>query len=293
MDLTILRVGSIVVIALIYMLFDLLNKRNVPSAFAYATLIYALALTVSYLNFTLVAESIGLAVAVLGFGYMLYKGGQLGAADVIELAALSMMMPLQPQAYLIPSVEQLGLPFIFSLIVNAGIAAFIIVPLFYIPRAERRYSGHILRLVGRQDAVKAAFVAGAYLIFAFSLSLIAVPNLVFMVLIALMLIGSALIALFEKPITGSMIKMIGPKEFEEGDIIEVRMMTQKSIEAAKRQVSSFGRLVTSRMISEMKRKRVKLKFPVYRNAFPFAVPLFISAVLSLLFGNLILFIVLH
>ena len=40
----------------------------------------------------------------------------------------------------------------------------------------------------------------------------------------------------------------------------------------------------------MKAKRVRNKMPVYRKALPFAVPIFAGVVLSILFGNIIFFI---
>jgi prepilin signal peptidase PulO-like enzyme (type II secretory pathway) len=53
----------------------------------------------------------------------------------------------------------------------------------------------------------------------------------------------------------------------------------------KKRVKSFGQLVTRKMISEMKEKRVSLKLPVYRQGIPFALPIFIGTMITVLLGN--------
>ena len=80
MDLLVLRVIVFAVLAFAYMMFDVLNNRNVPSYFAYASLVVGAAFTVLYLNVALIFYSALIAVATVGFGYVVYRIGQLGAA---------------------------------------------------------------------------------------------------------------------------------------------------------------------------------------------------------------------
>jgi Flp pilus assembly protein protease CpaA len=126
--------ASLVAITLVYAIFDIFNKRNVPTVFAYATLVVGVIFTLSTLNIMVIAESSVIAAVIFGLGYMLFKAGQLGAADVVELAAISMMLPIM-QTPLLANTYQYGIPFIVSVFIATGIAALVMIPLYYIPRA--------------------------------------------------------------------------------------------------------------------------------------------------------------
>ena len=43
----------------------------------------------------------------------------------------------------------------------------------------------------------------------------------------------------------------------------------------------------SRLQNKMKKKKVRDKFPVYKRAIPFAVPIFFGAILTIVVGNLL------
>src|SRR5208283_86630 len=129
MELLVLRLVSLVAIALVYMLFDLFNKRNIPELFAYGSVAYGLLLTVLYLNASAIAFSVAIAAVVLGLGYLVYRAGYLGAGDVFEFAALSLILPFQAVPLLL-NIPQFGIPFIVSVFMGGGIAALVAVPLY-------------------------------------------------------------------------------------------------------------------------------------------------------------------
>lgn len=290
MDLLSLRIASVVAISLVYMLFDVFNRRNVPSLFAYATLGYGFALTLLYFSATSILVALGVAFMVLGGGYFLYKAGQLGGADVIELAALSLVLPLQPAPFFMSGTNQFGLPFVVSLIINTGIVAIVLVPIYYLPKAKRALKKPLLSFVDNKGVFKALLLVVAYLAFVAFLKFETGITTTGMALLVLMVLASACIMLFEKPITGSMIEHVDASKFEEGDIIAFNLMDRKEIRDMKKHVKNFDRLVTDDIISEMKAKRMERKFPVYKKAMPFAVAIFAGVVLALLVGNLMLLI---
>ncbi len=287
MNLLLVRIASTIIIATAYMLFDIFNKRNVPGIFAYATLAYAAALTLLYLNTAAILTSVAIALVVLGVGYVTYRSGMLGAADVIEFAALSLIMPIQPAPLIAGSMPQLGIPFVVSVIIGTGIVALVIVPIYYIPKA--RCNKKIMR-VGRSSAIKALAIVAAYLFFAIALNEIGGITLHSAIILAVLLIGSATITLFEEPITGVMVKYAPVGDFEEGDLIAFNLMSRQDIEATRKRIKHFDRLVTYELIKEMRTKHITKKFPVYKEALPLALPILIGVVLSLLFGNIFLFI---
>jgi hypothetical protein len=283
MDLLYFRIASVVVIAFIYMLFDVFNRRNVPSFFAYATVAYGAVLTILYFNIGTILLSALIAIAVMGFGYFVYKIGQLGLGDAFELAALSLVLPLQPRG-LIGNLPTLGLPFIFSLLVCTGIAAIILVPLYYIPKSRKM---KIKARMSSSDIVKTITIGSAYLIFIFFLALVIRTSIYGIALLIAVIAGSISIMLFEKRITYMMVDMVDFRGFEEGDIIAFNLMDKNEIEQARKKVHSFERLITGELIAEMKKKDIRKKYPVYKRGVPLAVPIFVGVVLALLFGNLI------
>ncbi len=286
-QLLMLRIGVAFVIALIYMLFDIFNKRNVPSVYAYATVIVGVLFTISYLNSMIIIESAAIAAAVSALGYLVYKIGQLGAADVIELAAISLILPVQPAAYLIQNA-QLGLPFILSVFVATGIIALLMIPVYYVPRAARMMGKRFWSSITRKDLAKSLMTLGAYGIFTVFLILEANLGIAGIVVMAALMIGSSLTIAFERPIMDSMISFIPVSQFEEGDIVALSMMKKSEIAATRKKVKGFDRLVTYNIMKKMQKLRIKGKFPVYRQAMPLALPIFIGFVISILFGNLIL-----
>lgn len=288
MDLFLVRAASVVAIGAAYMLFDLLNNRNVPEIFAYATLAYGALLTVLYLQAGTIAVSAGIALIVLGLGYIVYRIGQIGAADVIEFAAISLMLPLQgiPIAGTLP---QFGLPFIISVLICTGIAALVIVPIYYLPRARRLLKKPLSSYIDNKGMFKVTLLTAVYAIFMAFLGLELGTGAAGLSIIALLLIGSTLVMLFERPITNAMVEMVPASRFEEGDIIAFSLMKRSDIAAVKRRVKGFDRLVTGKLIEQLKAKRISYKFPVYKNAMPLALPIFIGITVSLLFGNIILY----
>jgi Flp pilus assembly protein protease CpaA len=285
-----LRIASVLAIAFIYMLFDVFNKRNVPSTFAYFTLGYGFVLTLSYFNMSAVMTSSAVALAVLGVGYIVYRAGQIGAADVIELAALSLILPVQPVPVLASSFNQFGLPFAVTVIVAAGVVAMIIVPAYYLPRAKRMFKKPLSAFIDRKGAFKAVLIVVPYIAFVLFLEAEASINAVGLAILAAMMVGSSLLMLFEKPITDSMVELISIDKCDEGDIIAFNLMDKKDIDAIRKKVATFDRLLTRELIAQIKEKRIRSRLPVYRKALPFAVPLFAAVVISILLGNIIFFI---
>lgn len=97
--------------------------------------------------------------------------------------------------------------------------------------------------------------------------------------------------LFSIPITETMIKYVSPNEFDEGDIIAFNLMDQKSIERMRTRVKGFDRLLTNDLINEIKKKKIREKLPVYKEALPFALPILIGVLIAIALGNILFFII--
>ncbi|MFI5412763.1 MAG: hypothetical protein ACHQX1_02635 [Candidatus Micrarchaeales archaeon] len=290
-SLLIYRIAAILIIAFIYMIFDVFNKRNVPSIFAYASLIIGIIFTLSYYPDThTMLISTGIAVVIASVGYVFYRAGQLGAADVIELAAISLMLPIQPAPYLV-SYTQFGLPFIISVFIAAGVIALVMIPFYYLPRARAMLKKNLFRLITKGDMYKGFLLLAAYILFTGFMVYQLSVGIIGVTLMIIIMVSSMITAVFERPITDSMIEYIPIEKFEDGDIIATNVMKKSEINRIREKMKGFDRLVTQKTIAQMKKLKVKDKFPVYRQAMPLALPIFLGVVVSILFGNLMIVII--
>lgn len=288
MQLYVLRIVSLVVVALIYMLFDVFNKRNVPSFFAYATVVYGVILTISYFNVATILTSGAIALVVLGAGYLVYKVGQLGFADVIEFVALSLIFPLQKGSILIYYSAQYSFPFLVSVAVNTGIVAIILAPIFYIPEARKRLGVPLSSLITRRDLLKSLLLSTIYLVFILFVFLYTPISYIGVLILILILVSSSMLILFSTPMAESLVQYLSVDKFEEGDMIDLNLMGAKKVSKMRKRIKDFGGLVTNSLISKMKKAKIKEKFPVYREGIPFALFIFIGTMITILFGNVLL-----
>ena len=279
---------TLVSIALVYALFDVFNNRNVPSVFAYATVIIGVIFTLSSLNIVMIGESIAIAAIISALGYLLFRGGQLGAADVLEFAAISLVLPYL-QMPLMSSAFQFNIPFIISVFIASGIAALLMIPVYYIPRAVMILKKPLLAYINTGNLVKGLTITTAYAAFLIFLLFYANANVLLLGLLGIVAISSLSTILFERPITDSMVRFITPKQLEDQDIIAFNLMTKREISAVRKKVKGFNKLVNQKMINELNKKMPNGKLPVYRSAMPMALPIFIGVVVSLLIGNVLIY----
>ncbi len=269
-------------ISVLYAAFDLFNNRNVPDIFAYASVVLGLVITVLY-HADALTLSILIALLMAAVGYIIYRMGMWGAGDYFELVAISLILPFQPTP-LFGNGIQFGFPFILSVFVAAGFAAIWIVPIYYLLVKRRRWSWKL-------DTKRVLYSASMFILymilflFTYFITGFSATRLAMILFVA---IPSCVMIVFEEEITSRMVERVYPKQLEDGDIIAVNMMT----DAEKKYFSKyrgFERLATNKLIEKL--RNAKKKLPVYKNAAPFAVFILIGVVISLLVGNLILFVV--
>jgi hypothetical protein len=270
------------VITILYALFDLFNKRNVPDLFAYASVVVGLAITFVY-NSSNLAFSLELAVVIAVVGYLIYRLGLWGAGDYFELLAISLILPLQPAPLLVGG-NQLGLPFVLSVFVATGFAAIWIVPIYYLFFIKKTWRmkpdmKHVVYGVAL-FALYLLLFSAVYFFYGFTLGRL--------VLILLIAIPSAATLIFEEEITSRMVQRVYPSRLEDGDIIAFNMMDGEERKFFSK-YRGFGRLATRGLIARL--KNVKKKLPVYKNAAPLAVFILAGVIISLLFGDVVLFII--
>lgn len=272
-------------VSLLYALFDVFNKRDVPNAFVYAALVLAFLFTLTYPLQTIYI-SVAIALAVGTGGYLLYRKGLLGAGDFFEFVTISLILPLQP-APLLAAVNQFNLPFILSVFVATGYVTVILIAIYYLLIARNKGLEKGVKPDKNSIRLGLAMLLTAYAILLFVVSALVNINVYTIILIILIAIPSYLLLAYQKLINIRMVSFMYPKGLNEGDMIAVSLMSKAQRSLFKRKSKLFGGLATRSLIADI--KEVKVKIPVYRNAAPLALFIFIGVVLSLLFGNILLF----
>ncbi|VVB76680.1 Uncharacterised protein [uncultured archaeon] len=268
-------------IAIIYAAFDVFNKRNVPNAFAYVSIVVGIAVTF-LLNQGSIAYSFLIAIAIIGVGHVIYKMGFWGAGDYFELASISMIIPVQFTPLLI-GTGQLGLPFILSVFIATGLVAVWVVPVYYLLLRRNEYAkaGTDSRHIFYGLTLMLLYLAMSFMVYG-------VYGLDFgkLLLIVLIAVPSAITLTFEERITSNMIRFVGVEDIEADDIIALNVLEKSEIARLSKKYDGFGRLVTEKFLGEFRGSKEKL--PVYRNAAPLAAFILAGAAISVLFGNIIL-----
>ncbi len=290
MELFLIRIASLLAVGIIYMLFDIFNNRDIPSSTVYLLLAYSVVLTVLYLNVSIILMSALVAIGVIAFGYIIYRVGLIGFGDITELATLSLIFPFFNKS-LLYSITQLNIPFVISLILNAGFVAIILIPIFYLAKYKIRLKKPILKSVTDRTALKAAVIAAMYSLFLVFLALsfgVFYPGIA---VISIFAAFSIIMLLFERAITDSMVEYVGIKKFEEDELIAMNMLSQQEIVRLRKKLKHFGRLITPALIKEMKQKHFNKKLPVYKSPIPFAAMIFVGLVATILFGNILFLVI--
>ena len=282
--LQLIRLLAVLVIAFAYAIFDVFNKRNVPNVFVYSALGASILLALTY-GYSGIAVNFLLALIIGGAGYVIYRAGLWGAGDFFELATISLIIPIQPAPYL-SALSQFGMPFILSVFIFTGLAAVWMVPIYYLLIKKRP------KVRGGIDELN---LTAAFVLLALYIVLYAFTFLLFgfswnrLILILAVSIPSSIMLVYEQRITNNMTRWVYPKQLEDGDIIAMNMMDKKEIAYFKKKDRQFGRLATKELIARF--RNVRKKLPVYKDAAPLAFFIFIGVVLSLLLGNIILYVI--
>jgi len=274
--------------------YDLTHNRNVPDWLSFGmlglgVLAVGAGLVVSgFAGWQEVAGVIVMPAAVaLGLGYLLYRAGQIGGADVVIFAAIALLMPTAPRGVLEGAsaagtqfAQMVHIPFVFSLFLVSGILFGIVMfARFFLPCMHAAEEGKVH--LGREQKLYLALLTITGAIFIWFARANAMPFLFVGVFLAA-LIFSAFFYVFKAYIAQRfLIRLVGVKEIDEEDVLAVEEMKPGI-------VARYGlkRLLTRSEIARLAKIPIK-KFPVYKNMPAFLPYVLAGLVLSILFGDVL------
>ncbi len=281
-----IRLITLLLITLVYAIYDVFNKRNVPNWFAYIALVIGVVVLIVTNNARDIVYGGLIALLIGSLSYLLYRSGFLGGGDFFEFVTIALILPVQATP-LLGGIMQFNLPFILSVFIATGYVTVWAIPLYYLVFAKKTEPKKVGVDRGSLAAGLALLIAYVvlYLIIDYYLGF----NATGFFLMLIIAVPSALILAYERLINFRMVSYIYPKDLEEGDIIAINLMTKRETQVFSKRAKHFERLATEIVMKEM--SHIKRKLPVYRNSAPLAAFTFVGVVISLLVGNLLLYIV--
>ncbi|MDE1798178.1 MAG: hypothetical protein KGH63_02120 [Candidatus Micrarchaeota archaeon] len=261
--------------------YDVWNNKNVPNTFLYGFL--AIAFLVNLAAYDPVTTPYGIAAGAVIFAatWLLYKGGQLGGADVFILSSIAVLLPVQPSALLLvpPSLAP-SLPFILSVIIASGLSFMLYMFVRSLPVALRAVQKP--GMIGATQWVAGVVILAAYGIFATLAAQSGLMGPGYFALLTAVVAATLYFTLFKNALNDSMVEMVPLSKVEEEDILAL----DKADPAL---VKKYGlsRLVDAAALSRL--KGYKGKLPVYKKLPAFLPHLLIGLLVSVLLGNIVLY----
>ncbi|MFA5381625.1 MAG: prepilin peptidase [Candidatus Micrarchaeia archaeon] len=274
MNYELIRILIAIIFTSITAYFDIFNKKNIPNTLLYIFLIISLFITFVDFNIQLIFYSLICAVIIGILGYLLYKAGQLGGADVFILCSLSLLLPIQPTLF--TNKPLMSLPFIFSIITISGLTFMIYILIKYTPiilkRKEKIEKKHILYsfllvfifLIILYLSIKTNIISKAYTL-----------------LIGFLIFVSIYFSIFKNRLLNCLIEKIPLNKIEVEDVIAIEQMDKKLVEKYK-----IPKVITEKDLKRLKLSNIKL-YPVYTKLPMFIPFILIGLLISIYFGDIL------
>ncbi len=278
-----IRIGISLACLLLATYYDLFNRRNVPVQLTYLMLAAGFLLNLATLDFNGIIYPAAAALAILAVGYLAYRTGQIGGADILIFAALALLLPEAPKSLLSLSSAKLPLsyPFIISIFVLSGLFSIIGISLTYLPRVFAAVRKGKVKVSG-SSAFSSAAILFCYALVLYMLNTafgLPAPQ---MVAVAALVLLTALLILFKDGISESMIEWIPFSRIDNEDVIALDKLDPKLVEKY-----SLQKVLTPPELAKLKKTGLK-KFPIFTGMPPFVPYILLALIFLLIFGDPIL-----
>lgn len=247
--------------------YDVFNKKNVPNEMLYAFLAIALLTNIVFYQSDLFWFSMGVAVFFSAVGYVFYRVGQLGGADVFVLASIMLLLPIHPSFISMP----FNMPFIFSVFIFSGVLFALYVMAFF---------GWKLT---KEPDVKPNLLYGLmfipYLLFAWAYINSFIFSPVYFAFISALLFATIFFLMFRDSLNMLLAEEMPLAQVQPEDVLAMEIMNKDLIERYKIQ-----RVMTKAELNRLKMTKVTDLW-VYTRLPPFLPFILAGMVLALLFAR--------
>jgi hypothetical protein len=249
--------------------YDVFNKKNIPDQLLYAFLAVAFIANAVLYDATLFTFSIGVAVFLSAIGYLFYRVGQLGGADIFVLASIMLLLPIHPTYAGMP----FNLPFIFSVFIFSGILFALYVLLYF---------GFRLAQTDAKPKLLYILMLIPYALFAWFFINSFLFSWVFFAFVTISIFATVFFMMFRDSLNQLLAEEMPVSQLEPEDVLALEIMNRDMVERYK-----IPRLMTAGAIERLRKTKVGDVW-VYTKLPPFIPFILGGMVLSMLFARSLL-----
>jgi len=248
--------------------FDLFNRKNIPENFLYAFLGISFLANLYFYNQELSLFAIITAILVSLFGYLFYRAGQLGGADVFILASLSLLLPVHPSFSKLP----FNFPFIFSLLIFSGVLFALYTILYF---------GIKLTKIKSKPNIPFLALLIPYFLFLYFYSTLPFFSPAYLAIVSVVLFSTIFFLIYKNNINKLLSEKIPLRKAEEEDVLALEFMPKNLVKKY-----NLRRILTLKEIKRLKSLKLKEVY-VFTNLPPFLPFLLVGFLFSLFFAGLL------
>jgi len=246
--------------------FDVFNKKNVPNMLLYAFLGIAIITDLIFFDQTIFLFSASIAIMLSLIGYVFYRVGQIGGADVFVMASIALLLPIHPSFVALP----FNLPFVFSLLIFAGIAFALYIMIYF---------GYKLTQFDSKPKILYSLMIIPYLLFAYAYINSFIFSWTYFIFLTIMLFATIFFMMFKDSLIRVLSDELPLSQVQSEDVLALEIMNKDLVERYK-----IPRLMTEKELERLKATKVKEVW-VYTKLPPFIPFILAGMILSLAFAQ--------
>ncbi len=251
--------------------YDLFNRKNVPDKLLYGFLAVAFITNLIFYSEQLFIFSLAVALFFSVIGYIFYRAGQIGGADLFVLLSIMLLLPIQPSISGLP----FNMPFIISVMIFSGLLFAVYVMLDFGYKLLK--SGHA------KPKLLYGLLLVPYLLFAYIYVNSVLYSPVYFTILTILFIATIFFMMFKEELTLLLAEKIPVEKLEPEDVVAMEFISKETAEEY-----GIRRLVTEDMIKRLKDKNYG-EIWVYTKLPPFLPFVLVGIVLALFFSKALLF----
>ncbi|MBN2478484.1 hypothetical protein JXB01_04305 [Candidatus Micrarchaeota archaeon] len=250
--------------------YDLFNNKNIPDWLLYGFLGIAFAVNIIFFQFEITVFGIATALIAGLVGYLFYRMGHIGGADVMVLSSIALLLPIHPST----AGMIFNYPFIFSVLVYSGVifAAYMFAD----------FSLKILKTGERKPNLIYLLMLLPLALFMYTYLNFPIFSPVYFLIVFIMVVSTMFFLVFKEDINKLLAEKVPLDKVDNEDVLAVEMMDKEFIDKYRPE-----RVLTEKEISRLKKLKVK-EVIIYKHLPPFLPFILIAVVVSLYFADFLI-----
>lgn len=247
--------------------YDVKNNKNVPNNVLYAFLAIAFITNAVFFQQEVFVYGTAVAAAIFAFGYLFYRLGYIGGADVYVLSSIALLLPVFPSHARV----LFNFPVVFSIIISSGV-------LFALYFLHFIFANIMLK--GGKGRFEYFILLPAYAVLVYFFASTGIFGTGYLVAISALLLSSILFMVYKYSIVEAMAKKVRLSKVEEEDVSVPELMP------ALAEKYKIKRLLDAEELRRLKKLKVK-EIYVYTGLPPFLPFVLVGLIISIILGDLL------